>query len=1505
MAKEANSFEFFIQDGKNTDLGSLFRYRSKTHFKEKMVSDKLRDSKEYKAIENRNINDHNYWVYVFEDSEPEIINEVYTGTSRIEKKVKNKTQCEYVTNRDNRFKIIEETILKHTRCGDKGYICDYDKGKCKKNPKYKDSAVKTPCSKFSHYKKPEDKPCGKASKKSKKPKKDTKKKPKKKAKEKKKPKNVTKKTSKKKKTHSPSPSPSPKEIDDDIGELDDSILQLTEGEKQLQEKELSEESLTIPTPSPDIEPEETNIKKLKKMLKEKPDVIQTTKINQKINKVISEQNIREIQKDKNKEHIKLLYPSYDDIEFIEKITGKKEFNEAKYEKASEKDYDNIEKLTNELCKERLFELEPHQKFVQNFLSFQTPYNSLLLFHGLGTGKTCSAITVCEETRTHLKQLGINKKIIFVAAPNIQDNFKLQLFDERKLILVNGFWNLKSCVGNKFIKEINPMNMKGLDKATVVKQIKKIISQSYDFYGYIEFSKYINKIMTKVGNLTNSSSGQFKKQLFYLQKEFQDRLIVIDEVHNIRQVDDSTSKTTTINFMNLVTYAKNIRLLLLSATPMFDSPREIVWITNLLNLVDKKYPLTEREIFDKNDNLLVKKFQNVGKKKLIRKLRGYVSFVHGENIFTFPYRIYPNMLKDSNSLLYKLQDKKWSYPKKQINNTIITQDDAIKYTDLYLVNLPDTQQRYYTKIIDCFKKSKKYGPFFKQQGLPFYLLDKLIHCLTFIYPDNNLNLDDLNIEDANLLFGRKGLSRCMFFNGSLNKISKSVRYKEKILKEHGRLFKLANLKKYSGKLFNICDKIKNSEGIIIIYSRFIYAGAIPIALALEEMGLTRYGKESLFNKNDTPPVDYKMKTKKEGDKNFRQAGYVIISGEKGLSPNNKLDIKAVTDNDNTHGEKVKVVIISKAGSEGLDFKNIRQIHILDPWYNLNRNEQIIGRGVRNQSHCALPFNKRNVEIYMYGSLLNNEDADDEPIDLQIYRIAERKAKKIGVITRLLKENAVDCLLNSAQTNVSEEKINKTIKQRVSSKKEIDFQLGDKKYSPICDLMDCNYKCNVEGKSDSIDKIAIDTSTYNDSFIALSISQIYQRIRDLYKEKYVYDKEELISSINVIKNYSEDQIMVALDNLINDKTEYLSDMNDNLGHLVNVGNFYMFNPVQFSGKHISNYQRSKNKNLKNKKLSISLPDKIEKSISSSVLDKDEKKKKELTKALTYKSVIDELLEKFEIVKNLHLITKTNKRQFIYLAGWAIKNLHEYNDISKATLEKYAFMHLIDVLPYEKKIVLANHIYNKKTAPGDKNKIVEEALNKYIHKKNGMIAIILPKYNHVSMQTKHLIFLQKIDEQFEEIVNFNTMSDGIKSLWVETIKKFKIDKETVVNNFKFGFMYFVRNDIFYKKKHVNDSGKGQKCGEGKMLKPFVLKDLNDIYIYANNRKKYTFEKSKIKEIYGNVDFEQRLDKDDKDTIVNINALQLCIENELYLRYLDDNDMLKGKRGFLNCIELTLSEL
>ena len=108
----------------------------------------------------------------------------------------------------------------------------------------------------------------------------------------------------------------------------------------------------------------------------------------------------ELSKDTN--NYNFLYPNLNDPNFNLKIYERKEFNDNKYDG---KIYPNISEQAEILCNSD-FELEPHQIFVRNFLSFQTPYNSLLLYHGLGTGKTCSAITVSEEMRTYLKQLGI-------------------------------------------------------------------------------------------------------------------------------------------------------------------------------------------------------------------------------------------------------------------------------------------------------------------------------------------------------------------------------------------------------------------------------------------------------------------------------------------------------------------------------------------------------------------------------------------------------------------------------------------------------------------------------------------------------------------------------------------------------------------------------------------------------------------------------------------------------------------------------------------------------------------------------------------------------------------------------------------------------------------------------------------------------------------------------------------------------------------------------------------
>ena len=118
------------------------------------------------------------------------------------------------------------------------------------------------------------------------------------------------------------------------------------------------------------------------------------------------------------------------------------------------------------------------------------------------------------------------------------------------------------------------------------------------------------------------------------------------------------------------------------------------------------------------------------------------------------------------------------------------------------------------------------------------------------------------------------------------------------------------------------------------------------------------------------------------------------------------------------------MISLAGAEGLDFTNIRQLHILEPWYNMNRIEQIIGRAIRNCSHKLLDFKKRNTQIYLHGTLLND---DTESVDLYVYRVAENKALQIGKISRVLKQNAVDCILNSGQNNFTVENMNQKIIQ----------------------------------------------------------------------------------------------------------------------------------------------------------------------------------------------------------------------------------------------------------------------------------------------------------------------------------------------------------------------------------------------------------------------------------------------------------------------------------------------
>ena len=206
-------------------------------------------------------------------------------------------------------------------------------------------------------------------------------------------------------------------------------------------------------------------------------------------------------------------------------------------------------------------------------------------------------------------------------------------------------------------------------------------------------------------------------------------------------------------------------------------------------------------------------------------------------------------------------------------------------------------------------------------------------------------------------GKLGLRNCMDFTEKMvNGLPEKSNFSYK--KDKEPIFQIDNLQKYSSKMFSICKSIQNSEGIVLIYSQYIEGGLIPMALALEELGYKKYKTKSLLK---NPP-----KT--------NLGNYILISGEKGLSPDNISDVKAASSGNNINGEKIKIILISKTGTEGLDFKNIRQIHIMEPWYNVNRIEQIEGRGVRFCSHKDLPFQRRNVSIFLYGSMLENREQE---------------------------------------------------------------------------------------------------------------------------------------------------------------------------------------------------------------------------------------------------------------------------------------------------------------------------------------------------------------------------------------------------------------------------------------------------------------------------------------------------------------------------------------------------
>lgn len=891
-----------------------------------------------------------------------------------------------------------------------------------------------------------------------------------------------------------------------------------------------------------------------------------------------------------------LYPQLDDKNLNLKISNKKEFNEYNYNLNIN---GNIEEEAEKLCNKG-FELAPHQNFIRNFLSEFTPYNGILLFHGLGTGKTCSAIGIAEETRRYMKYNGLDKQILVVASPNVQLNFRLQLFDETKLKYENDRWVINNCAGQNILDEINALQSK-ISKSKVIKLVDNIINNYYTFIGYIELANLINK-HSNINNILKENPRISKKKQNLLiknklEKFFNNRLVIIDEIHNIRDTKENSNKLVAKQVENLVKNVNNLKLVLLSATPMFNDYKEIIFLINLLNANDKRSLIDIKDVFNKDGSFVEDEDGNeTGKDLLRRKLNGYVSYIKGDNPFIFPYRILPELFNNVNSL----KNPSFKYPINNIIGNRLEENTKIDFFDLYLLKLNDYQERVYNYIVNKtdFKN--------ENDSYKYTLLLKPVEALNIVYP--NKELETVPIEemsslkiDIKKLVGKTGLSNIMSYEEDLKS---GYRFNYKFIDTNTpNIFLRENLIKYSSKISNIINSIENSNGPIIIYSQFIDGGLIPIALALESYGFKRFGNsKSLLEK---PPVEeldiYSYKPKSEAIKErskFKCAKYIMITGDKVLSPNKEEELKACNDPNNVNGENIKVILISSAGSEGLDFKYIRQIHILEPWYNINRIEQIIGRGVRTCSHKDLPLIERNVQIYMYASFLSNPTI--ETVDLLIYRKAEEKAKLIGQITRLMKEVSIDCHLNYDLTLFNEDKfsqiVNNKLQLKLSDNNLIDYIIGDKPFTSLCDYMEtCEYKCyplkdDYNLQEDEIDNL----TTFNDIYLETINTKLIKLINDLYKENYFYSKEELISLLNMKEDFSLLAINNALDELINNDMQRIVDKFNRKGRLINIDELYIYQPLDLDYEHTSIYNRSTELDSILDSIVYEIPDKIEKGV-----------------------------------------------------------------------------------------------------------------------------------------------------------------------------------------------------------------------------------------------------------------------------------------------------------------------
>ena len=270
-----------------------------------------------------------------------------------------------------------------------------------------------------------------------------------------------------------------------------------------------------------------------------------------------------------------------------------------------------------------------------------------------------------------------------------------------------------------------------------------------------------------------------------------------------------------------------------------------------------------------------------------------------------------------------------------------------------------------------------------------------------------------------------------------------------------------LENYSAKFAAMLERIRDAPGSSLIYSQFLdmegigifrvamdVNGYAPIEIVLTG-GTISFTKATEASLRLGPGKQSRYMTFSGGEKpEERAAALSIFNAQFSDLPDSMNQIlKEAGYTDNKVGELCRVFCITSAGAEGLSLRNVRTVHIMEPYWNEVRLKQVKGRAIRIGSHLDLPPEQRNVSIYTYISVFSDEAQSNKvpdrridqtillhdsveskvavdagiPLkpgmttyvlttDEMIYTISERKRKIIEALECIMKSSSVDCEIN---------------------------------------------------------------------------------------------------------------------------------------------------------------------------------------------------------------------------------------------------------------------------------------------------------------------------------------------------------------------------------------------------------------------------------------------------------------------------------------------------------------